>query len=114
MKKLVNKELIIGISVIVALVVLFMGINYLKGVNLLNPTNFYYAEYDNVSGLEVSAPVTVNGFKVGQVREITYDYDHPGKIKVLLAVNDKLKVPEDSYVEIETTVTSNYFLDEIP
>lgn len=111
MKKLVNKELIIGISVIVALVVLFMGINYLKGVNLLNPTNFYYAEYDNVSGLEVSAPVTVNGFKVGQVREITYDYDHPGKIKVLLAVNDKLKVPEDSYAVLASTLLSGGYVD---
>ena len=79
MKKLVSKEFVIGISVIAALVVLFFGIDYLKGVNLMNPTNYYYVSYSNVSGLESSAPVSINGYKVGQVRELTYDYEHPGR-----------------------------------
>ena len=68
-----NKEFIIGLCVIIAGLVLFFGIDYLKGINLLNPTHFYYAEATDVSGLEKSAPVTVNGFKVGQVRSIKYD-----------------------------------------
>lgn len=54
---------------IVALVILFFGIDYLKGINLFKPANFYYAEYDNVAGLELAAPVTIDGYKVGQVRD---------------------------------------------
>lgn len=111
MKKLANKEFIIGASVIVAIVLLVFGVEYLKGINMLRPANFYYVNYDNVSGLEVSAPVSVNGYKVGQVREISYDYEHPGKIKVLLAVNKKLRVPSDSYAVLSSTLMGGGFVD---
>lgn len=111
MKKLFSKELIIGISVICAIVVLIFGIEYLKGINMLSPANYYYVTYKNVNGLEVSAPVTIDGFKVGQVREINYDYDHPGNIKVLLAVNKQLRVPEDSYAALSSTLMGGAFVD---
>ena len=102
MKKIFSKEFIIGLCVIVALVILFFGIDYLKGINLFRPANFYYASYSNVAGLTVAAPVNVDGFKVGQVREVTFDYENPGKIKVLLALDSKLKIPEDSYAALES------------
>ncbi len=111
MKKTLSKELIIGLSVIVAILILVFGIEYLKGINMFSPANFYYVKYGNVSGLEVSAPVTIDGHKVGQVREITYDYDNPGKIKVLLAVNKKLRVPDDSYAVLASTLMSGGYID---
>lgn len=111
MKKIFSKEFIIGISVIVAAVILFFGIEYLKGINMLSPTNYYYVTYKNVSGLEVSAPVSIDGFKVGQVREISYDYEHPGNIKVLLAVNKQLRVPEDSYATLSSTLMGGAFVN---
>lgn len=111
MKKSFKKEFIIGLSVIVALVILFVGIDYLKGINLFKPANFYYAEYDNVAGLELAAPVTVDGYKVGQVREINYNFEKPGKIKVLLALNKKLRIPADSYARIESTLMSGAFIN---
>lgn len=101
MKKIFSKELVIGLCVIVALAILFFGINYLKGINLFKPANFYYVNYDNIAGLDNAAPVTIDGYKVGQVREIEFNYDNPGKIKVTLALNENLKVPEDSYAVIE-------------
>ncbi len=104
MKKLLSKEFIIGISVIVAIVILFVGIDYLKGINVFKPANFYVADYDNVAGLEVSAPVTIDGYKVGQVREINFNYEQPGKIEVLLALNKSLRVPEDSKAVIGTSL----------
>lgn len=111
MKKLINKEFIIGICVIAAIVILIFGIDYLKGINLFNPSNFYYASYDNVAGLEISSPVTVDGYKVGQVREIQFDYKHPGKIKVLLALNKDLKIPTDSKAMMGTTLMSGNFIN---
>lgn len=113
MKIKFSKELGIGISFIVAVLILVFGINYLKGINLFRPANFYYAEYPNVSGLEVSAPVSINGYKVGQVREITYDYQHPGKIKVLLALNKNLHLPADSKATLEQTMLSGAFVNII-
>lgn len=104
MKKIFSKELIIGVCVIVALVILFFGINYLKGINLFKPANFYVVEYENVGGLETAAAVTIDGYKVGQVRDIEFNYDHPGKIKVTLALNENLRVPEDSRAVIESSL----------
>lgn len=104
MKKIFSKELIIGVCVILALVILFFGINYLKGINLFKPANFYVVEYDNVGGLETAAAVTINGYKVGQVREIDFNFEHPGKIKVTLALNENLRVPEDSQAVIENSL----------
>lgn len=111
MKKIFNKEFKIGAAVIAAIAILIFGINYLKGINIFNPSNFYYVSYSNVSGLEISAPVTIDGFKVGQVREIEFDYKNPGKIKVLLAVNKDLKIPEDSKALMGTTLMSGNFID---
>lgn len=96
MKKLFSKELIIGLTVMLALLILFFGIEYLKGVNIFHDSNYYYATYTNVEGLSVSAPVTVNGYKVGQVKDIQYQYNNPGHVLVELSLNNDLKVPQGS------------------
>ena len=92
------------------IVILIFGIDYLKGINLFSPANFYYASYNNVAGLEISSPVTVDGYKVGQVREIQFDYDNPGKIKVLLALDKKLRIPVDSKATMGSTLMSGNFI----
>lgn len=96
---------------IVAILVLFIGIEYLKGINIFKPANYYMATYDNVAGLEISAPVTINGFKVGQVREINFNYNKPGKIEVVLALNKSLRLPEDSRASIESTLMSGAYVE---
>lgn len=99
--KSLKKELIIGLCVVVALVVLFFGINFLKGVNIFKAANYYYATYTDAAGLQQSAPVNLNGFKVGHVREIHYDYTNPGHVKVELSVDRSLRIPKGSKAVIE-------------
>lgn len=111
MKKIFTKEVIIGTCVVVAIVILVVGIEFLKGINLFKPAHFYTAQYENVSDLAVAAPVTIDGFKVGQVREINFDYDHPGKITVVMALNKKLQVPEDSRAVIGSTLLSGSYVE---
>lgn len=96
MKKIFNKEIVIGLCVIAALAILFFGIDFLKGVNVFKASNYYYASFTNVEGLATSAPVTVNGFKVGQVRSIEYEYDNPGHVLVEMSLDNKLAVPQGS------------------
>lgn len=110
MKKKLGKEFLIGISVIVAILILIFGIDYLKGINLFQPSNFYLVYYDNVAGLEVSAPVQINGYKVGQVRNISIDYHNPGKAKVTLALNKKLRLPENTTAQLGQTLLSGAFV----
>ncbi len=94
MKKKFNKELIIGCTVLLSLLILFFGIDYLKGINVFKAANYYYVSYNNVTGLTISTPVTANGFKVGFVRDMQYEYDNPGHILVELSLDKELKVPQ--------------------
>lgn len=111
MKKLAKKEISIGLAVIVAILILIFGIDFLKGINLFRPANFYLAYYTNVDGLEVSAPVKVNGFKVGQVREINFDYSKPGQSEVVLALNRNLRLPLDSRAVIKSSLMGEGYIE---
>ncbi len=106
MKKIFNKEFAIGLSVIIAIVILIFGIDFLKGINLFRPAHYYVAYYDNVDELTVSSPVLINGFKVGQVREVNFNYEKPGKVEVIMALDKNLLLPEGSRAELGTTLLS--------
>ncbi len=65
-----NKELKIGIVFVLVFLILIVGINYLKGINVLNKNRTFYAVYDNIAGLQVGSPIMVNGYQVGMVGDI--------------------------------------------
>jgi phospholipid/cholesterol/gamma-HCH transport system substrate-binding protein len=96
-----RKEVIIGSLVLLAIAILFLGIEYLKGVNVFKPSNYYSASYTNVAGLQVSAPVSLNGFKVGQVSDINYEYDNPGHVLVEFSLDKELRLPVGTTAVIE-------------
>lgn len=106
MKKVFNREFVIGLSVIVAIVILIFGIDFLKGINLFRPAHYYLAYYDNVDELTVSSPVLINGYKVGQVREVNFNYIKPGKVEVVMALDKNLKLPQGTRADIGTTLLS--------
>ncbi len=89
---------------LVALAILILGIDFLKGVNVFKPTNYYYASFENVEGLAVSSPVMLNGFKVGQVREMEYEFDNPGHVLVEMSLDSRLKVPQGSKAVLGTDI----------
>jgi phospholipid/cholesterol/gamma-HCH transport system substrate-binding protein len=100
MKKGFTKEAKIGIMTIIAISLLYLGINYLKGVNLFKPSNLYFVSFDNVKDVTISSPVFVEGFKIGLVRSISYDYSTTGKIKVEMSLDDEMRINKGSYVVI--------------
>lgn len=111
MRRIFTKEVVIGLCVAVAILILCFGIEFLKGINLFRPANYYVAQYENVEGLEVAAPVTIDGFKVGQVREINFNYENPGHIEVLMALNKSLHLPVDSRAMIASTLLSGSYVE---
>ncbi len=104
MKKLFTKEMMIGACVLIALAILFFGIEYLKGVSIFRPSNYYYAVYTDVKGLEVSAPVMVNGYKIGQVDNVELMYDRPGNVLVSMSLDKKFRIPVNSKALIESSL----------
>lgn len=99
---IMKKEFTIGIAAIAALLILFIGINYLKGINMFKSESYYYVDYTNVNGLALSSPVYTNGFKVGLVRDIQYNLNKPGHIIVGIEMDENIKIPQGSKAELIT------------
>jgi phospholipid/cholesterol/gamma-HCH transport system substrate-binding protein len=111
MKKLFTKEVIIAVITIVSLCVLYSGINYLKGINVFKPANHYYVSMPDVSELQVSSPVYVDGFKVGIVNAIEFDFNSQGNILVQISLDKEMKVQTGSYAELKSGLTSGAYLN---
>ena len=77
-----RKEVKIGFIGIIAIALLITGINYLKGVRMLQTSSYYYVEYTNINGLAISSPIFASGYKVGIVRDIQYNHAKPGHVVV--------------------------------
>ena len=111
-----TKEVKIGLIGIAALAMLIYGINYLKGINMFQSANYYYVEYTNINGLAGSSPVFANGFKVGTVRSINYNYKKPGHVTVEVEVDKEMRIPKGSKGELVTemlgTVKMNLLLND--
>ena len=96
-----KKEVKIGLAGIVALVLLFLGINFLKGVNLFTTNNTYYIRFDNAKGLSKSSTVYADGYNVGIVSSIIYDYDNPGQVLVEISTDRSLRIPKGSTATLD-------------
>lgn len=97
----ISNEFKIGFWTIVAIAVLFFGIQYLKGINSLHLGQFYYIVCPNVEGLAASSSVRINGFQVGLVRSMEYD-KKTGKVVVEVNLEDTdIKIPVDSKAEVK-------------
>ena len=106
MKMKFSKEATIGVVSIISLVLLYIGVNYLKGINLFRPANHYYVACSNVKDVTISSPVFVEGFKVGLVRSISYDYSTTGKILVEISLEESMRINKGSYISLEKTLLS--------
>jgi phospholipid/cholesterol/gamma-HCH transport system substrate-binding protein len=73
---------------------------------LFKPVNHYFVSCTNVKDVTISTPVYVDGFKVGLVRSIAYDYSTSGKISVEISLEKSMRVTKGSYVSIEKTLLS--------
>jgi phospholipid/cholesterol/gamma-HCH transport system substrate-binding protein len=98
----ISNELKIGFWAIVTCVVLFLGVNYLKGVHTLRQGDFYYLLSEKVEGLAVSSHVKLHGLKVGIVREMQYDKNSDKVLVTLNIYNDAIQIPIDSRVTVST------------
>jgi phospholipid/cholesterol/gamma-HCH transport system substrate-binding protein len=96
-----KREIRIGLMAIIAIGLLFFGINYLKGVNIFSPTNYYIAIYKNVDGLVPANAVTIQGYKIGQVHKIKYNFSKDSAFQVYISINKDIKLPKGTYAELK-------------
>lgn len=105
--RIFTKEVKIALVTIAGVVILFFGMNFLKGLNLFSSSNEYFIEFKNISGLSSSSPIYADGYRVGTVKDIIYDYtnEHPTRVKI--DIDKQMRIPLGSSAEIETDMLGN-------
>ncbi len=102
-----TKEIKIALVAIFALVVLFFGMQFLKGLSILSSNNSYFVAFADATGLSTSSPVYANGYRVGVVKALNYDYAPDGNIIATLELDQQMRVPAGSRAELASDLLGN-------
>ena len=94
------KSIKVGLISIVSILILYFGINFLKGINVMHDGRIFYAYYDNIGGLTQGSAVTIKGYKIGTVTDINFDKSRDNQLKVEFIVNDDIQIPSNSIARI--------------
>ena len=106
MKKF-SKEIQIALVAVVGIIVLYFGLQFLKGMTLFSTDNRYFVKFQDVSGLSVASPIFANGYRVGVVETIEFNYENTGEIVASIGVDKNMQVPKGSRAEIATDLMGN-------
>ena len=102
-----TKEVKIALAAIVGVVVLFYGLQFLKGLTVFTTDDSYYVAFDDVSGLSSSSPVYANGYRVGVVKNIIYNYGKDQKILAVMDLDNNMRLPQGTRAEIGSDLLGN-------
>ncbi len=94
--KNISKEFKVGLLVVVAGALLYLGFNFLKGRDFFSSDNTFYTLYDDVDGLTVSNQIIINGYAVGRVDAIELIPEKENKLLVTLKIKKMIGVTEGS------------------
>ena len=111
--KIFSKEVQIALVAIAGIVIMFFGLKFLKGMTMFSTDDNYYAKFSNVAGLSVSSPIYSNGYRVGVVEDVIYDYNGSNQIIAVLGLNNKMHLPNGTKAEISKDLMGNVELDLI-
>ncbi len=102
--KAAKKELWVGVLGIIAILLVYLLVNFFKGVNIFDEGEKYYIEFDDLGEVVKTSPVYIRGYKVGNVSGITYDYEKASGVCVEISVDDKLRIPQGSGAKINSKI----------
>ena len=105
----VSNESKVGILAAVGIAVLFIGFNYLKGINIFHKGTDYNVEYTSSGGLNVGDPVIIDGFTVGRVKQVELQEDQSG-VDVVLNFSEDVKLPEGSNAVIRGNLMGEKYI----
>ena len=109
--KHISKEIQIALVAIAGVAVLFYGMQFLKGLTIFSTEKNYYVKFDDISGLSVSSPIYTNGYKVGVVEDIIFNYEKQSPIVAVVGLDKQLQLPKGSTAEISSDLLGNVRLE---
>ena len=90
----ISREFKVGVLAVLCAVILYFGLNFLKGVNIFSSTTTYVGQYENISGLTEQAPVLIKGYQVGLVESIQYDFTKSPSFTVAVSIAKEIQLPQ--------------------
>jgi phospholipid/cholesterol/gamma-HCH transport system substrate-binding protein len=106
----ISNEAKVGLLAIVAIVVLVIGFNFLKGKKLFSKTPVLYAKFKNLGGLEKSNQVKINGLPIGTVYNYAPADKDVSSIVVEIHLNRDINIPTDSRAFIDGNPLSSSYI----
>lgn len=97
----ISNETKVGALTAIAITLLVLGFNFLKGKTFFGKSHSLFAKYTNVQGLANSNPVVINGLQVGTVYSISTDKNMK-EILVNMTINKDVNIPKNSVAVIRT------------
>lgn len=98
-----RKEVKVGVLAVIGILMSVFSYNYLKGFNLFEKNRSFKIIYEKVDGLSISNPVTLNGFKIGNVKKINFNPDNTKELIVDIIIENDVSFPKTSYAELYET-----------
>ncbi len=97
----ISNETKVGALTAIAITLLILGFNFLKGKTLFKTGNIIYAKYTDTKGIMVSNPVFINGYQVGSVYDIENSDRNLSSIIVAIKLKDSYNIPANSVASIK-------------
>lgn len=107
----ISNETKVGALTAIAITVLILGFNYLKGRNLTDRSDKLYAIFPSVRGLAVSNPVFINGLQVGKVADMHETDKNLTGVIIGINLTKDINIPKNSVVTITSEFLGSTGLD---
>lgn len=107
----ISNETKVGLLAIVAIVLLVLGFNFLKGQNIFSKAPVLYAKFNNIGSLEKSNLVKINGLPVGTVYNLTPTDQEVNGILVEIHLNRDISIPRNSLAFIDGSLVGAAFIN---
>jgi phospholipid/cholesterol/gamma-HCH transport system substrate-binding protein len=106
----ISNETKVGILTIVALTLLILGFNFLKGKDVFNKSKKIYAVFSDLGPLSKSNEVKINGYVIGKVYELqALDKDISGIVATINLTED-VNIPANSMAYISSPLVGASFI----
>ncbi len=96
----IRNETKVGLLAVVSIVLLIFGYSVISGNKIFSSKHYYYAQYKKINGLQLSNPVMLNGYKIGEIENIGIENPTKGGLLVRFSVKKKVKIPKKSVAKI--------------
>ena len=107
----ISNETKVGVLTIVAITLLILGFNFLKGNNVLHKSKKIYAVFNEVGSLEKSNDVKIKGNSIGKVYDKDFTDNRASGILITINLTSAVNIPNNSIAVIASPIAGTPYVN---